>query len=139
MKESVQLAATSRAPHYFPPPLPPPMCLFIQTELCRRDTLRTWLLSNLRERRKKTVLSYFEQVHCVKIISVLFYVKRAVFQILAALCHIHSKSLVHRDLKPSNIFFSCAEEAKLKVGDFGLATVCAAVDPGSEFRQKLLY
>ena len=66
----------------------------------------------------------------------LFYIKSAVFQILAALCHIHSKSLVHRDLKPSNIFFSCAEEAKLKVGDFGLATVCAAVDPGSEFRQK---
>ena len=42
----------------------PPTCLFIQTELCQRDTLRNWLLNHCEEksRTKKVALDYFEQV-----------------------------------------------------------------------------
>ena len=50
------------------PPLldhtPPPTCLFIQTELCLRDTLRVWLLKNCEEKKrtKRMMLEYFQQV-----------------------------------------------------------------------------
>ncbi|XP_064395053.1 probable helicase with zinc finger domain isoform X3 [Halichondria panicea] len=94
-------------------PLNPPTCLFIQTELCERDTLRTWLGKNCEEksRTRSQVLSFFKQI-------------------LEALVYIHQKSIVHRDLKPSNIFFSRGEKDRLKIGDFGLART-VAMPPGA--------
>ncbi|XP_064395058.1 uncharacterized protein LOC135342289 isoform X2 [Halichondria panicea] len=88
-------------------PLDPPTCLFIQTELCQRDTLRTWLNKNCEEksRAKSQVLSFFKQI-------------------LKALVYIHKEGFVHRDLKPPNIFFS-RSEGTLKIGDFGLARIVA--------------
>ena len=42
----------------------PPTCLFIQTELCERDTLRNWLNKNCKEksRNKGQILTFFKQV-----------------------------------------------------------------------------
>ena len=39
-----------------------PTCLFIQTELCREETLYHWLREHIRNRPRKTVLNYFDQV-----------------------------------------------------------------------------
>ncbi len=45
-------------------PLDPPTCLFIQTELCKRGTLHTWLHETCEEESqiKSQVLSFFKQV-----------------------------------------------------------------------------
>ncbi len=40
-----------------------PLCLFIQTQLCRKGTLKDWLLKNMDNRPKGVVFDYFEQVY----------------------------------------------------------------------------
>ncbi|CAG9759267.1 unnamed protein product [Ceutorhynchus assimilis] len=77
----------------------PPMYLYIQMQLCQKESLKEWL--SLNKTRELTDM-------------------RDIFlQILDAVEYVHSKNLIHRDLKPSNIFFSL--EGQIKVGDFGLA------------------
>lgn len=39
-----------------------PLCLFIQTELCEKNTLREWLLNNVENRQRRMVIKFFEQV-----------------------------------------------------------------------------
>lgn len=74
--------------------------LYIQMQLCRRESLRDWLKDHTNRR-------------CVQI--------RIIFeQIVSAVEYVHQKGLIHRDLKPSNIFFSM--EGEVKIGDFGLVT-----------------
>lgn len=53
--------------------------LYIQMELCERQTLKEWLVKNT-ERPKQTVLKYF-------------------LDIVNAVEHIHEKRMMHRDLK----------------------------------------
>lgn len=77
----------------------PPSFLYIQMQLCRKESLKEWLRSNGSGRSRKTVMFFFEQI-------------------LEAVCYVHSKGMMHRDLKPSNIFFSF--DGSIKVGDFGL-------------------
>jgi len=46
-----------------------------------------------------------------------------------ALSYLHKKQIVHRDLKPENILYaSDAEDADIKVADFGLARVVSGKD-----------
>lgn len=74
--------------------------LYIQMQLCKRESLRDWLKDHTNRR-------------CVQI--------RSIFeQIVSAVEYVHQKGLIHRDLKPSNIFFSI--EGEVKIGDFGLVT-----------------
>jgi len=82
--------------------------LYIQTELCERDTLKEWLIANPR-RREHYCLRVFEQI-------------------LDAVGYIHGEGLMHRDLKPSNIFFSLDNPLKVKVGDFGLVKALTTDD-----------
>lgn len=46
-----------------------------------------------------------------------------IYQILKAMCYMHSGDLLHRDLKPSNILLN--SECHVKVADFGLARSCS--------------
>lgn len=77
-----------------------PVFLYIQMQLCQKESLKDWLCDNTL-RNYKFVLNIFSQI-------------------LDAVEYIHNNGLIHRDLKPSNIFFSL--EGNIKVGDFGLVT-----------------
>ena len=79
----------------------PKLYLYIQMQLCRRETLKDWLASNTLNRDRHTVLDMFDQI-------------------TAAIDYVHDTGLMHRDLKPSNIFFSL--DGVIKMGDFGLVT-----------------
>ncbi|XP_014241196.1 eukaryotic translation initiation factor 2-alpha kinase [Cimex lectularius] len=88
--------------------------LYIQMQLCRRDSLKDWLSAN-QQRDTNEVLRIFNQI-------------------VQAVEYVHFQGLIHRDLKPSNIFFSL--DGQIKVGDFGLVTAMA--DEGEEFLSPVL-
>ncbi|XP_052275406.1 eukaryotic translation initiation factor 2-alpha kinase-like isoform X4 [Dreissena polymorpha] len=92
------------------PSLPvPPTFLYIQTELCKTETLKDWL--DKTKNRFPDVIS--------KILR----------EITSSLAYIHDKQYIHRDLKPANIFF--AFDNSVKLGDFGLAKIMAEDHLGS--------
>lgn len=78
--------------------LEPPIFLYIQMQLCQKESLRDWLLKH-QKREKYVILDIFKQI-------------------VSAVEYVHMQGLIHRDLKPGNIFFSL--EGQIKVGDFGL-------------------
>ena len=49
--------------------LGPPMVLMIQTELCEKKTLKNWLSDHIHDRKRKTVINFFEQVHISNLIK----------------------------------------------------------------------
>lgn len=56
--------------------------LYIQMQLCRKDTLKDWLKTNCENRDKTTIFDLF-------------------YQIVDAVEYVHSQDLIHRDLKVS--------------------------------------
>lgn len=80
--------------------------LYIQMQLCRKESLRDWLRDNRTETRATHIAHIFHQI-------------------VDAVDYVHYKGLIHRDLKPSNIFFS--QDGQIKIGDFGLVTDTADV------------
>lgn len=84
-----------------PPTLNPPTYLYIQMQLCRKQSLKDWLFESDKTVRANESLGIFKQI-------------------VEAVEYVHLKGLIHRDLKPSNIFFSL--DGKIKIGDFGLVT-----------------
>ncbi|XP_077884043.1 eukaryotic translation initiation factor 2-alpha kinase 3 isoform X1 [Ictidomys tridecemlineatus] len=84
-------------------PSSPKVYLYIQMQLCRKETLKDWL-------SRRCSLEQRERSACLHIF----------LQIAEAVEFLHSKGLMHRDLKPSNIFFTMDDV--VKVGDFGLVT-----------------
>ncbi|CAG9855228.1 unnamed protein product [Phyllotreta striolata] len=76
----------------------PPVFLYIQMQLCQKESLKEWLSSHPQRDYN--------------------FIKDIFYQILEAVEYVHLRGLIHRDLKPSNIFFSL--EGQVKVGDFGL-------------------
>ncbi|KAB0801166.1 hypothetical protein PPYR_05520 [Photinus pyralis] len=77
-----------------------PIYLYIQMQLCCKQSLKEWL-STCSVRDRSQSLAIFGQI-------------------VEAVEYVHFRHLIHRDLKPSNIFFSL--EGQIKVGDFGLVT-----------------
>ncbi|XP_063548313.1 eukaryotic translation initiation factor 2-alpha kinase [Cydia strobilella] len=83
-------------------PMASKMYLYIQMQLCMRDSLHDWLRQNrTRESRADKIKTLFSQI-------------------VSAVEYVHLAGLIHRDLKPSNILF--APDGRVKVGDFGLVT-----------------
>ncbi|XP_035229584.1 eukaryotic translation initiation factor 2-alpha kinase 3-like isoform X2 [Stegodyphus dumicola] len=78
-----------------------PAYLYIQMQLCRKESLSQWLYRNSLSRNYQEVMIIF-------------------YQIIEAVEYVHACGLMHRDLKPSNIYFSL--DGAIKIGDFGLAT-----------------
>ncbi|XP_072353746.1 eukaryotic translation initiation factor 2-alpha kinase 3 isoform X3 [Scyliorhinus torazame] len=84
-------------------PNSPKVYLYIQMQLCRKETVKDWMSVRCQmEDRDRT--------ECLQIF----------LQMADAVCFLHIKGLMHRDLKPSNIFFTLDDV--VKVGDFGLVT-----------------
>uniref|UniRef100_A0A1Q3FFI9 non-specific serine/threonine protein kinase n=1 Tax=Culex tarsalis TaxID=7177 RepID=A0A1Q3FFI9_CULTA len=75
--------------------------LYIQMQLCRKQSLKEWLCLNDLNARRDKIVPIFEQI-------------------VDAVEYVHLKGLIHRDLKPSNIFF--ALDGRIRIGDFGLVT-----------------
>lgn len=75
--------------------------LYIQMQLCRKESLKDWL-------RKSDMIVRANQTYTI------------FKQIVEAVEYVHLKGLIHRDLKPGNIFFSL--DGQVKIGDFGLVT-----------------
>ncbi|XP_055612994.1 eukaryotic translation initiation factor 2-alpha kinase-like [Uranotaenia lowii] len=75
--------------------------LYIQMQLCQKQSLKEWLTLNDLSVRQDSIIPIFEQI-------------------VDAVEYVHLKGLIHRDLKPSNIFFSL--DGRVKIGDFGLVT-----------------
>ncbi|CAK8681570.1 unnamed protein product [Clavelina lepadiformis] len=75
--------------------------LYIQMQLCKKQSLKDWLSANVNDRDNSFCLRIFRQV-------------------VDAVKYIHDCNLIHRDLKPSNVLFSLDDT--VKVGDFGLVT-----------------
>nr|CAH0105848.1 unnamed protein product [Daphnia galeata] len=80
------------------------MFLFIQMQLCRKESLREWLRAHVSHRDTYQVIQMFNEI-------------------VRAVEYVHLQGLIHRDLKPSNIFF--APDGAIKIGDFGLVTAMA--------------
>ncbi len=82
IEQSILLKSSSR-PNSFNPPLP--RCyLYIQMQLCRKDTLKDWLFANSSKRDSDLVLDIFNQI-------------------VSAVHYVHSMGLMHRDLKVFNL------------------------------------
>ncbi|XP_039760075.1 eukaryotic translation initiation factor 2-alpha kinase-like isoform X3 [Pararge aegeria] len=93
------------------------MYLYIQMQLCRRESLHDWLRSNRTwEVRRDQIKTLFSQI-------------------VSAVEYVHLAGLIHRDLKPSNIFF--APDGKVKVGDFGLVTTMTENSQDGESPQEI--
>ncbi|XP_032595670.1 eukaryotic translation initiation factor 2-alpha kinase isoform X2 [Drosophila grimshawi] len=91
------------------PTKPNKVYLYIQMQLCRKESLRDWLRDNRTEARATHIAHIFHQI-------------------VDAVDYVHLKGLIHRDLKPSNIFFS--QDGQIKIGDFGLVTDMADIPNG---------
>ena len=76
--------------------------LYIQLQLCRRDTLKHELKKRDRVDPRKS-LKIFEEI-CLGV------------QVL------HDNEMIHRDLKPANILFSL-DKGAIKIGDLGLVVM----------------
>ena len=106
--------------------------LYIQMQLCKKDTLKDWLSSPTRTVPRlckdcaRTVLAVFRQI-------------------VAGVQYVHAKGLVHRDLKPGNIYFSTDTKSDVKIGDFGLVierdleavAICCGGTCGSQRTQQM--
>jgi len=87
--------------------------LYIQMQLCRKDTLKDWLKTNCETRDKTTIFDLF-------------------YQIVDAVEYVHSQDLIHRDLKVSllkisdyiNYFYdSTLESLRFALKNFHLASL----------------
>jgi len=87
--------------------------LYIQTELCSRETLQMWIA-----RRNAAFASYGRLTEKER--GRWAQRSREIsWQCIRVVAHLHAKGYMHRDIKPANILF--ADDGDIRLGDFGLA------------------
>jgi len=59
------------------------------------------------------------------------------YQIIRAVCYMHSAKVVHRDLKPANVLVN--SDVKIKIGDLGLSRSMAHENDGDDKEQLTEY
>ncbi|KAF5300197.1 hypothetical protein FQA39_LY11231 [Lamprigera yunnana] len=101
---------SSKSHSFAIPTINAPVYLYIQMQLCSKESLKDWL-HTYPSRNKEYSLAIFGQI-------------------VDAVEYVHFRGLIHRDLKPSNIFFSL--EGQIKIGDFGLVTSIEEYDDEDE-------
>jgi hypothetical protein len=87
-KRPSSLDLSSRGGFTIFPPKPSRVYLFIQMQLCRRESLREWLRDRS-VRSAETVLQMFDQI-------------------IQAVEYVHLQGLIHRDLKVRIVYCDCA-------------------------------
>lgn len=88
--------------------------LAIVTEWCERSTL-------------------YKHVHILETNFSIFIVMDIAKQMAQGMEYLHGKNIIHRDLKSNNIFLH--DDATVKIGDFGLATVKTRWSEAQRLRQ----
>lgn len=63
------------------------MYLFIQMQLCKKESLKDWLKDNVRDRHSSAIINIFNQI-------------------VQAVEYVHMQGLIHRDLKVSCSYYS---------------------------------
>ena len=102
------------------------ICLFIQMQLCRPDTLADWIrIRNNADLNKSLSTQHKRYLAAATIFK----------QICHGISHIHSRGIVHRDLKPANIFHSTEDDC-FKIGDFGLSKILRSANGGISFGKE---
>lgn len=86
--------------------------LYIQTELCNKETLATWIA----KRNEKYASGTQAAEDCYAWINAACKIFR---QCVEAVVYLHERHCVHRDLKPSNVLFGV--DGGVRLADFGLA------------------
>ncbi|XP_059619538.1 eukaryotic translation initiation factor 2-alpha kinase-like [Phlebotomus argentipes] len=115
-KRPMSLDLTSEGGVIFGPASTTRMYLYIQMQLCQKQSLKEWLQISSQPERQDQVIPIFDQI-------------------VRAVEYVHEKGLIHRDLKPSNIFFSL--DGQIKIGDFGLVTDMASSDESDARKSPL--
>mmetsp|Transcript_71327 Transcript_71327/g.209080 ORF Transcript_71327/g.209080 Transcript_71327/m.209080 type:complete len:683 (-) Transcript_71327:136-2184(-) len=94
--------------------------LYIQTELCSKGTVQTWIEKrNLAFASSSTTLEEKQKWNCEA--STIF------SQVASAVAEMHQVGCAHRDIKPSNILFD--RTGRVQLGDFGLAKEMSTMLP----------
>jgi len=104
-----------------PAPNPTWATLYIQTELCEKDTLAKWI-SERNEALTSTTITSEERELWAKRSYEIF------SECVGGVLHMHAFNCVHRDIKPLNILFK--SDGRVQLGDFGLAKMLG--DPEAE-------
>jgi len=92
--------------------------LYIQTELCSKDTLQTWIAKRNEAFASKCITSKDKMAWNRQAVDIFT-------QCVAALVQLHATGCAHRDIKPANIFLG--QDGTVQLGDFGLARMLSGL------------
>jgi|Transcript_38927 serine/threonine protein kinase len=88
--------------------------LYIQTELCEKDTLAQWIYERNEALTSAAITSEERELWAKRSYEIFN-------ECVGGVRHMHAFGCVHRDIKPLNILFK--SDGRVQLGDFGLAKI----------------